>query len=168
MRVLGIDPGTVRMGFGILDAEEELQMVCSGVLTAQEKSPLPSRLHQLHIQLLDLLKIWQPSIVAVEDPFVARNPRSALAIGQAQAVAFVAAAQYGLPVFTYSPRQIKQAVTDYGGGSKEQVQEMVRIHLDLDSLPEPLDASDALAVAICHVHHSHEKILIERSEEGVL
>ena len=168
MRILGVDPGTVKMGYGILDTEqEEMCLVCYGVLTAQPKTPLPERLHQLHTQLLELLEMWRPSILAVEAPFVARNPRTALAIGQAQGMAFVAAARHRLEVFTYSPRQIKQAVADYGGSSKGHVQEMVRIHLGLDSLPEPLDAADALAVAICHQSHAHERSLMERAEGRV-
>ncbi|MBI4299417.1 MAG: crossover junction endodeoxyribonuclease RuvC [Chloroflexi bacterium] len=161
MRILGLDPGTVRMGFGVIQEEgEELKLLSCGVLTAARSDPLPDRLYALYSQILELVSYWQPNALAVEEPFVAKNVRSAMAVGQAEAVALIAAAHFGVPAFTYSPRQVKQSVADYGGGSKEQVQEMVRVHLGLSYLPEPIDATDALAVAICHSHHLQEQRLI--------
>ncbi len=166
MRILGVDPGTLKMGYGIVDTEDdEVSLVSCGVLTAPQKSPLPERLHQIYSQLLEVMERWHPSALAVEAPFVSRNPKTALAIGQAQGVAFIAAARGGLEVSTYSPRVVKQAITSFGGASKEQVQEMVRIHLGMESLPEPLDAADALAVAICHTRHIHAQALLEHAGE---
>jgi crossover junction endodeoxyribonuclease RuvC len=160
MRVLGIDPGTFRMGIGVVDGEGgDLRLVCSSVLSPKRGKPLPQRLHYMYSQLLQVIEKWEPTEVAIEEPFVALNVHAAMAVGQAQAVAMVAAASRGLPVFTYSPREVKQAVADYGGSSKEQVQEMVRLLLGLDELPAPSDAADALAVAICHVNASHAKEL---------
>ena len=98
--------------------------------------------------------------MAIEEPFAARNVRAAMAIGHAQAVAMVAAAGHKLPVSSYAPRQVKLAVTDFGGSSKEQVQEMVKLLLGLDAPPESLDASDALAVAICHISASRAEELV--------
>ena len=155
MRVLGVDPGTFRMGVGVVDSGAgELSLVYSAALSPDRRGSLSERLHYLHNRLLDVMQEWAPSVVAIEDPFVARNVHAAMAVGQAQAVAMVAAAHQGLSVCSYSPREVKKAVTDYGGSSKEQVQEMVRVLLSLEQLPEPSDAADALAVAICHINAS--------------
>ena len=155
MRVLGIDPGTFKMGVGVVDPEGgRLCLAYSGVLSPPRADPLPQRLRYLYDQLVQLMQAWKPSAVAVEEPFVARNVRAAMAVGQAQAVAMVAAAHHALPVACYSPREVKRAVTDYGASSKEQVQEMVRVLLDLEAPPESTDAADALAIAICHINAS--------------
>ena len=155
MLVLGIDPGTFNMGLGVVDSEAgDLSLVYLGALTPGKGRPLAERLHYLYDQLLHVMGECKPSVVAIEQPFVARNVRAAMAVGQAQAVAMVAAAHNGLSVCSYSPREVKRAVTDYGGSSKEQVQEMVKVLLRMEQLPEPSDASDALAVAICHINAS--------------
>ncbi len=166
MRILGVDPGTYKMGVGVVEEErEEINLLYSDVLTAARSKPLSVRLHYFYTQILELIERWQPNAVAIEQPFVAKNPRSALAIGQAQAVALVAAAHFSIPVSTYSPRQVKQSVADYGGSSKEQVREMVRVHLHLPHLLAPLDATDALAVALCHSHHVQAQQLISMTDE---
>ena len=153
MRVLGVDPGTYRMGVGVVASDgAELRLVFSGVLTPKRRDPIADRLHHLFSHLSQLIDDWRPSEVAIEQPFVAPNVRAAMAIGHAQAVAMVAAARHGLAVSSYAPRQVKQAVTDYGGSSKEQVQEMVSVLLRLDAVPSSSDAADALAVAICHIN----------------
>ena len=153
VRILGVDPGTYKMGVGVVDSDGAgLRVAYSGVLVPKRGDTIPKRLHFLHTRLLDLIRDWAPSEVAIEEPFVADNRRAAMAIGHAQAVAMVAAAHYELPVTNYAPRQVKQAVTDYGGSSKEQVQEMVKVLLGLDAPPESSDAADALAVAICHIN----------------
>lgn len=156
MRVLGIDPGTFKMGVGVVDSEQgELALVYSAVLQPRRTSPLFERLHHLYEHLLRVIGEWKPQVVAIEEPFVARNVRAAQAVGQAQAVAMVAAAHQGLPVCGYSPREVKRAVTDYGGSSKVQVQDMIKVLLRLpDEDRQPADAADALAVAICHVNAS--------------
>ena len=118
---------------------------------------LPVRLYALYERLVAYMTEVRPAEVAIEEPFVARNSRSAIAVGQAQAVAFLASASLGLPVHTYQPTQVKQAVTDHGGSSKEQVQEMVSILLGLSYPPRPDDASDALAIAICHINSLHTR-----------
>ena len=153
IRVLGIDPGTFKMGVGVVDsADGELTLAYSGVLSPGKTSPLSQRLHYLYGQVLQTIQKWRPSLVAIEEPFVACNPRSAMAVGQAQGVAMVAAAECGLPVSGYAPRAVKKAVTDYGGSSKEQVQQMVRVMLGLpEDFRQPSDAADAVAVAICHI-----------------
>ncbi len=152
MRILGIDPGTLVMGYGVVDSEgDDLIMVDCGVLSVSSHSSLEGRLRTLYLGLLDVIARYQPLEVAVEEPFVAKNIHSALVIGQAQAVAILAAVNSGLPVFKYTPAWVKQSVTSYGGSEKGQVKEMVRIQLGLSHIPEPSDAADALAVAICHI-----------------
>ena len=152
MRVLGIDPGTYHMGVGVVDSEDELTLVYSGVISPSKSDSLPRRLQHLFGELEHVLQECSPSTVAIEEPFVARNVRAAMAVGHAQAVAMLAGARHGLPISGYSPREVKRSVTDYGGSSKEQVQEMVRALLGLAEPPQPSDAADAAAVAICHIN----------------
>jgi crossover junction endodeoxyribonuclease RuvC len=141
------------MGVGVVDSDGVgLSLAYFGVLSPGRRDPISQRLYYLYAQISSVIQEWQPSEVAIEEPFAARNIRAAMALGHAQAVAMVAAAQHGLPVSGYAPRQVKQAVTDYGGSSKEQVQEMVKVLLGLDEVPASTDASDALAVAICHIN----------------
>jgi len=161
VRVLGVDPGTYNMGIGVVDSVGAgLSPAHFSVLTPRRGDPIHQRLHYLFEQISRIIEEWRPSEVAIEEPFAARNVRAAMAIGHAQAVAMVAAAGHKLPVSNYAPRQVKLAVTDYGGSSKEQVQEMVKLLLGLDAPPESLDASDALAVAICHISASRAKHLV--------
>ena len=161
MRILGIDPGTIRMGYGVVDWEnDELTMVDCGVVGASSKLPVSQRLHKLYISLQDVIGRHQPSEIAIEEPFVAKNVRSAMLVGEARAVAILAATSRDIPVYEYSPRLVKQVVTSYGGSDKKQVQEMVRILLGLPTPPHSLDASDALAVAICHTYQSRLEHLL--------
>jgi crossover junction endodeoxyribonuclease RuvC len=153
MRVLGIDPGTLNLGYGIVDEEGgNVVMVDCGVLSQPSKVVLEQRLAFLYHELGKILVRHLPDEMAVEEPFVAGNVRSALALGRAQAIAILAATNMKLPVFRYSPTQVKLQVTSYGNSSKEQVKEMVRIQLGLTQPIESSDAADALAVAICHLH----------------
>ncbi len=139
-------------------------MVCCGVLKFPPKIPIEERLCSLYTRLSEIIAEHHPDEVAIEEPFVGHNIRSALAIGRAQAVAILAAAKQGLSVYRYSPAEIKQQVSNYGGSSKEQMQEMVRIQLGLLQPPQPKDAADALAVAICHLQQSRfNQWLAERS-----
>jgi crossover junction endodeoxyribonuclease RuvC len=165
MRVLGIDPGTLNLGYGVVDEDAgEMAMVDCGVVSLSSKVPVEQRLSSLYKKLVEIVARHQPDEVAIEEPFVAGNVRSALAIGRAQAIAMLAAANKNLPVFRYLPTQVKQQVTDYGGSSKEQVQEMVRLQLGLAEPPQSSDAADALAVAICHLHQKHIEILLARGK----
>ncbi len=166
MRVLGIDPGTVTMGYGVVEGDNnDLNMVDCGALVASERSPIGERLCYLYRELLCIIENYQPDMVAVEQPFVASNARSALAIGRAQAIALLAAATQDIPAHEYTPAQIKQSVANYGASSKAQVQEMVRLQLNLKEVPHPDDAADALAVAICHLREAHLSELLARQGE---
>jgi len=165
MRVLGIDPGTLNLGYGVVDEEGGgMTMVACGVLSQPSKVPVERRLSSLYKELVEIVARYKPDEVAIEEPFVAGNARSALAIGRAQAIAILAAANKNLPIFRYLPTQVKQQVTNYGGSDKEQVQEMVRLQLGLAQPPQPSDASDALAVAICHLHQRHIERLLAGSK----
>ena len=152
MRVLGIDPGTYHLGVGVVDCDDELRHVYSAIVSPSRNRNLPDRLAHLHESLIEVVERWTPDEMAIEQPFAAKNVRAAMAIGHAQAVAMLVAAQRHVPTTTYAPRQIKQAITDYGGSSKEQVREMVAVMLDKDCAFESSDEADALAVAICHLH----------------
>jgi crossover junction endodeoxyribonuclease RuvC len=165
MRVLGIDPGTLNLGYGVVDEDAgEMIMVDCGVLSQPSRVPVEKRLSSLYKMLVEVVARHQPDEVAIEEPFVADNRRTALAVGRAQAIAILAAANKNLPVFRYLPTQVKQQVTDYGLSGKEQVQEMVKLQLGLAERPEPSDAADALAVAICHLHQKHIEVLLARGK----
>jgi crossover junction endodeoxyribonuclease RuvC len=156
MKILGIDPGTVVMGYGIIDAiDDEITLIDYGALTAGKNDNIGERLHHLYEGILEVIQHHQPDAVAVEQPFIAKNVRSAMAIGRAQAIALLAATGKGIPTYEYTPTQIKQRVANYGASSKEQIQEMVRLQLGLAEVPQPNDAADAIAVAICHLRETH-------------
>ena len=163
MRILGIDPGTVTMGYGVIDAgEDEITLVDYGALRSPAHSPIGERLSFLYNKLQEVILRHHPDAVAVEQPFVAKNVKSALAVGRAQAVAMLAAANRGIPTYEYTPTQVKQRVANYGASSKEQIQEMVRLQLELSEVPQPSDAADALAVAICHLRETYLDSLLAR------
>jgi len=165
MRVLGIDPGTITMGYGVIEAkDDEVTMVDCSALTAPQPSPIGERLNYLHQRLLEIISRYQPDVVAIEQPFMSKNIKATLAIGMAQAIAMLAAASKGIPIYEYTPAQVKQRVTNYGASSKEQVQEMVKLQLGLAEVPQPNDAADALAVALCHLRETHLDRLLAKLE----
>ena len=155
MRILGIDPGTLNLGYGIIDdIETVITFIDCGVLSLSSRTPVERRLCSLYDKTKEIIAQYKPDEVAVEEPFVAGNARTALAIGRAQAVIILVSTQNELPVFRYLPAQIKQQVTNYGGSSKAQVKEMVRLQLGISQLDSE-DAADALAIALCHIHYKH-------------
>lgn len=166
MRVLGIDPGSVVAGYGLVDnTGGQLKMVDCGVVKISRRLPPAERLNQLYQALSKIVTRYQPDAIAVETPFVASNVSSALAIGRAQAVAMLIAASHKIAIFEYTPAQVKQRVTSYGASSKEQIQQMVRLQLGLPGIPEPSDAADALAVALCHLSEAHISQLLNQKPE---
>jgi crossover junction endodeoxyribonuclease RuvC len=159
MRVFGIDCGTNCTGYGVIDVhsgarETRLVAVASGGLTLAKDQPLPARLASIYARITALLDEHRPQVVAVEEVFYSVNAKSALKLGHVRGIALLAAATAGVPVAEYAPLSIKSAVVGYGLARKEQVQFMVARLLNLDHAPEPADAADALAIAICHVHTS--------------
>jgi len=154
MRVLGIDCGGEYTGYGVVEINAGGKLAClsCGAIKLSARESLPRRLSQIYTQLGAIISKHQPDEVAIEDVFYALNVKSALRLGQVRGVAMLAAAAAGLEVAEYSPLTIKSSVVGYGRAEKHQVQDMVTRLLTLPSRPEPMDASDALAIAICHIH----------------
>ena len=162
VRVLGIDPGTAITGYAVVDENRgRLSLVAMGVITTPAKTPLPSRLQTIHNSLQELIATHVPDRAAVEELFFSRNARTAMSVGHARGVTLLALADADLPIAEYTPMQIKQAVTGYGNAGKHQVQEMVRMLLNLSDVPKPDDAADAAAVAICYLHRAKLDGLLE-------
>jgi crossover junction endodeoxyribonuclease RuvC len=151
---LGIDPGTATTGYGLvrLEPDGSLIAVKYGVILTPKESTGSARLVMLYDQMRDLLNQYNPETAAVEKLFFSRNVTTALAVGQARGVVMLCLQLSGIEAFEYTPNEIKQAVAGYGGAQKKQIQEMVRALLQLDSIPKPDDAADALAVAITHLN----------------
>ena len=154
MRVFGIDPGSTRTGYGCVESDgSRHRLVVCGALSPPAGASFPDKLRTIHDGLTRHLRAAAPDIVVVENVFHAANARSALLLGQARGVALLAAVEIGSPIVEYSPAEVKRAVVGYGRADKAQVQQMIKLLLGLDSVPAPHDAADALAIAICHVHH---------------
>ena len=151
MIALGFDPGTARLGYGVIASDPDPRAIDYGIIATDADLPMAQRLVEIHEAVTELIQVFRPDAVAVERLFFAQNVTTAMTVGQARGVILLAAAQRGLPVAEYAPSEVKQAVVGYGKADKRQIQEMVRIMLGLDSVPRPDDAADALAIAICHV-----------------
>ena len=157
MRVFGIDCGTEITGFGVVETSQRtrepgLTALAVGAIRLARSRPLPERLEQVYVHLTAELERWRPDTVAIEEVFYSVNAKSALKLGQVRGVAILAAARQRIPVAEYAPLKIKSSVVGYGLAQKEQVQFMVARLLGLDDPPQPADAADALAIAICHIH----------------
>jgi crossover junction endodeoxyribonuclease RuvC len=153
MIVLGIDPGTARLGYGVVERQgSRLTMLDYGCIETTNDRPLEQRLLIIHEGIDDLIKSHHPEAVGVERLFFNRNVQTAMAVGQARGVVLLVAAQHGLPVLEYGPHEVKLAVTGYGKAPKDQVQRMVQMVLAMERIPRPDDAADALAVAVCTAH----------------
>jgi len=165
MLVIGIDPGTARTGFGLVQASTSgaLKLVDFGVISTPAKQPLAQRLIQLHEELQALVIQHKPEMAAVEQLFFQKNVSTALSVGHARGVVLLTLASSGLAVEEYSPQEVKLAVTGYGAADKTQMQRMVKTLLAMDKLPKPDDAADALAVAICHIQSSAFRARLEEA-----
>lgn len=153
MRILGVDPGSQRTGYGCIETEGSRQHVVDcGAVTVPPRIPLAEKLLVVHRGLAELLARHRPDVVALEDLFYARNVRSALVLGHVRGALMLAPAAAGVTVCEYTPAEVKQAVVGYGRAEKRQVQQMVALLLGMEQPPTPLDVSDALAVAVCHAH----------------
>ena len=162
MRILGVDPGTINMGVGVIEVvEDRLIHLHSSTLKCPKTYDLAKRLSKLMDSLAMIVNTWKPDSIAIEHPFVGKNIKSALAIGQSQALAMIVAAQNDIELSQYSPSEIKKSVTDYGGSSKDQVRSMVNAILDLDDECMSTDSSDSLAVALCHYNAVRYKNIME-------
>lgn len=149
MRIIGIDPGTGRLGFGVIDAHMgKLKLVDAGIITTPAHTAVSIRLEDIYNNLKDIINTTKPSVMAVEKLFFARNVTTAMSVAEARGVVLLLAQQFGLAIEEYTPLQIKQSITGYGKADKKQIQEMVRLQLGLKTVPKPDDAADALAAAI--------------------
>lgn len=146
-RILGIDPGTGICGFGVIEGNTAIDY---GVISTPPHTPLPDRLEDIYNSLNEIIAQDHPEVIAIEKLFFKQNITTGISVAEARGVCLLVAKQHGLPIFEYSPNQIKNAICGYGMAHKPQIQEMVRIHLKLATIPKPDDAADALAVAIVH------------------
>jgi len=151
MRILGIDPGTAITGFGVIDYDGgSFKFVDAGVIRTPKEQPMNERLSTVYDEMHELLKEFKPDVMSIELLFFARNVTTAMTVGQSRGIVMLAATQAGVPIYEYTPMQVKQAVTGYGKADKKQIQEMVKNLLKLDQIPKPDDAADGLAIAITH------------------
>ncbi len=166
MRVLGLDPSLQSTGFGIVENEgERLQAIAYGIIKPERGAEFHHRLNEIRTELEKIIEQFSPDEVAIENPFYARNVRTAISLGQVRGAVLVALASRDCPLFEYSALEIKKAVTGYGQAEKDQVQRMVKILLDLEDDRMPLDASDALAAAICHLNNRRLELALEENHK---
>lgn len=164
MRILGIDPGVATLGFGVIDQQNnQLQAVDFGCIQTAATVSFPQRIYQIHNQLTDILLQYSPNIVVVEELFFSKNVKTAIQVAQARGVVILTAMQKGLEVKEYTPLQVKQSVVGYGRATKDQIQKMVKMLLKLPQIPQPDDAADALAVAICYAHSRKYDELVKKA-----
>lgn len=155
MRILGIDPGSETTGWGVIEGDgRRYELVGCGTVRASSGQKFPARLLRIANALEEIIQRHNPEACAIEDGFLATNVKVTLKLGQVRGVAMLVAERAGLPIHEYSPRLVKQTVVGHGNAEKFQVQQMVKTLLSLQTIPEPHDAADALAVAICHFHHA--------------
>ena len=159
MIVIGIDPGYAIVGFGIVKyLGSKFLTLDYGAIETPAGMEMPKRLEIIYDGLQTLIQKYNPEVLAVEELFFANNAKTAIAVGQGRGIVLLAAQKNGLPVFEYTPLQVKQAVVGYGRAEKRQVMEMTRILLNLTKIPKPDDAADALAIAICHAHSAGSRL----------
>ena len=155
MIILGIDPGLVQTGYGLIKINGEKKEVLDyGIISPDAKSNLSNRLQTIYNDIIEIIERFKPNTVAVEEVFYGKNVKSALLLGHARGVAMVSASKYNIPVFEYSAKKVKQAITGNGNAHKEQVKFMIMKDLNLKNFNAPIDASDALAIAICHLYQT--------------
>ena len=151
MRILGIDPGIAIVGYGVVDKEgNSYKTIAYDAVTTRAHTPLPERLEKVYQGIDEIIKIYKPAAMSIEELFFNNNAKTALTVGQARGVIILAAVQNNLPVYEYTPLQVKQALTGYGRASKGQIQQMMKSMLGLTEIPKPDDVADALAIAVCH------------------
>lgn len=151
MRILGIDPGIAIVGYGVVDKEgNRYKTVAYDAVTTRAHTPLEERLKIVYEGINDIIKLYKPDAMSIEELFFNNNAKTALTVGQARGVIILAAVQNNLPVYEYTPLQVKQALTGYGRAGKAQIQQMMKSMLALSAVPKPDDVADALAIAVCH------------------
>jgi crossover junction endodeoxyribonuclease RuvC len=162
MRIIGIDPGTATVGWGITDSDNgEITVVSFGHISTSKNLPLEKRLLEIADDIRALLEKFQPQEASVEELFFFNNQKTAIAVAQARGVILLTLERFGVRIGSYTPLQVKQALTNYGRADKQQVQTMVKVILKLSTIPKPDDAADALALAICHTHRRKIEAILE-------
>ena len=160
MIILGIDPGLTKTGFGVLSInKDEPEIIDFGIIQPNKDESLSKRLYTIYLDMEELIQTFSPTVLSIEDVFYGKNVKSALLLGQARGVAMLCAAKNNMPVFEYSAKKVKQSVTGNGNADKVQLQYMIKQIFNLDYLPKPLDASDALGIALCHFNQMKVKEL---------
>lgn len=155
MRILGIDPGFAIVGWGVIDYDGySCRPVAYGAVTTPAGTKMPSRLKSIYDDITDVIEKYRPDVMSVEELFFNTNVTTAINVGQARGVLILAGENKGIPVYEYTPLQVKQAVVGYGRADKNQVQQMVKLLLNLKEVPKPDDTADAVALAVCHAHSS--------------
>lgn len=155
MIILGIDPGTATTGFGVIEVKNaETKLLDYGCITTPKSDPLTQRLNQITQDLEELAEMWKPDVVAIEELFFSKNVKTAMHVAHARGAIMQKLASEGCEIHEYKPQKIKEAVCGYGRAEKWQVQKMVQMILEMDEIPKPDDAADALAIAICHSQHT--------------
>ena len=158
MRILGIDPGTGICGFGVIELKSTgkntlsggVKMIDNGVISTPANTPLPDRLEDIYNSMHEIIKLNKPDVVSIEKLFFTKNITTGISVAEARGVVILVCKQHNLPIFEYTPNEIKKTMTGYGSADKKQMQEMVKLHLGLKDVPKPDDAADALAAAITH------------------
>ena len=153
MKIIGIDPGLVQTGFGIINVRDnQVSLIDYGIIKPVSRDTLSNRLLTIFNNMCEIISNYNPQVFAIEDVFYGKNVKSAMRLGQARGAAMVAAASKNMPIYEYSARKVKQSITGNGNAHKSQIQFMVKSKLQMDHNPEPMDAADALAIALCHNH----------------
>ena len=161
MKIIGIDPGTGILGFGVIEVKRNtLSMITAGVITTPAHTPLDERLEDIFDGLTEIIAETKPDVMSIEKLFFAQNVTTAMSVSHARGVAMLTGRKAGLPIAEYTPLEIKQTLTGYGRADKKQMQEMVKVQLGLQSIPKPDDAADALAAAITHALMSRTRSLV--------
>ncbi len=169
MRVLGIDPGSETLGWGVVEGNGlKYALVDYGTVKSSPKDAFSKRLLKIHTDLELVISRFQPNVISIEDAFYANNVKVAMKLGQVRGVVLLLGEKTGLVISEYAPRLIKQTVVGYGNAEKHQVQEMVKLLLRMQKIPQPHDAADALAIAICHFHHAGVRDRIKDAEKKLL
>ena len=153
MIILGIDPGLTKTGFGLISiTKDEPKIIDFGIIQPNQQDNLSKRLYTIYLDMEQLIKTFSPTVLSIEDVFYGKNVKSALLLGQARGIAMLCGAKNNIPVFEYSAKKVKQSVTGNGNADKVQLQYMIKQIFKLKNLPKPLDASDAIGIALCHFH----------------
>ena len=159
MRILGVDPGYAIVGVGVVDyIGNKFNTVYYGAITTDSKMPFELRLKTIYDELSKIIDVYNPEFMSIEELFFNSNAKTAIGVGQARGVIILSAVNKGVPIFEYTPLQVKQAIVGYGRAEKNQVQQMTKAMLGLNSVPKPDDVADALAIAICHGHSYNPNI----------